>query len=344
MKPIFLITDYLGRFGTKYGAVPYRSGMDRELLSSLFRSRGLDPHFLKASQVQDMMPAVAGCLFLYTSSEDRGGAYKSYIEDVVLALSSMGAIVIPPYPFLRAHENKVLAELMRRSWGPALGDTLTSHAYGSYEEMTGDIHSFTFPVVVKRPAGSRSKAVWLASSPAALRRIARRISRVTRVAADMKDRLRRLRHRGYRPESTHRAAFIVQQFVPGLANDWKVLVLGNSYYALARRNRKNDFRASGSGSFSFTGSLPAGLLDFAAAAYSHFGVPFLSLDIACSEGTFHLLEVQFIYFGTYIIEHSPFYFVPSPHGGWETVHEVQTVEKAFVDGVVTWMENNNIPA
>jgi len=49
----------------------------------------------------------------------------------------------------------------------------------------------------------------------------------------------------------HRSKFIVQEFIPDLSNDWKVLVFWDKYYVLRRKNRPNDFRASGSGLFSF---------------------------------------------------------------------------------------------
>lgn len=41
MKKLYLITDYKGFFGSKYFDVPYRSGMDRELLASFLKARDM---------------------------------------------------------------------------------------------------------------------------------------------------------------------------------------------------------------------------------------------------------------------------------------------------------------
>ncbi len=35
MMKIYLISDYQGRFGTKFTGVPYRSGMDKEAAKEL---------------------------------------------------------------------------------------------------------------------------------------------------------------------------------------------------------------------------------------------------------------------------------------------------------------------
>jgi hypothetical protein len=342
MQQVVLITDYQGRFGTKYGAVPYRSGMDREIIAAEFRKAGFEPLFCRASHVQDLLPGVSGTIFLFTSSEDRGGAYKSYLEDLVLALTEMGATVIPRFPFLRAHNNKVFMELLRKRWGPATGDSLTSRCYGSYGEMTEDIGTYTWPVVVKRPDGFRSRGVWLASSAAELKRIARRISSTPHLLHDIKDYLRRFRHPNFMPASTHRGKFLVQQFIPGLANDWKVLVYGNRYYVLRRLNRKNDFRASGSGRLSYDEDPPAGLLDFAAGAFAWFNVPNISVDMAYDGTSWHLLELQFLYFGTYTIENAPHFFTPLPGGGWKRVREGSLLEREYVMSIIDYLRRNGL--
>jgi hypothetical protein len=102
---------------------------------------------------------------------------------------------------------------------------------------------------------------------------------------------------------------VVQEYIPGLQNDWKVLVFGDKYYPLLRQTRKNDFRASGSGLLSFPKELPDGMLDTIQTIVEYFNVPQLSADIGYDGNRFYIFELQFIYFGTYTIEHSQFYFM-----------------------------------
>ena len=49
----------------------------------------------------------------------------------------------------------------------------------------------------------------------------------------------------YHRASVHNRKFIVQNYIDGLSGDYKVLKYGSKFYSLYRKNRDNDFRASG---------------------------------------------------------------------------------------------------
>ena len=86
------------------------------------------------------------------------------------------------------------------------------------------------------------------------------------------------------PRSKNRKKFIVQNFISGLDNDWKILIYGKYYYVMFRPNKKNDFRASGSGHDNYIYGdktpIPKGLLTFAKSVYEYLNVPNISLDVA----------------------------------------------------------------
>ena len=65
-----------------------------------------------------------------------------------------------------------------------------------------------------------------------------------------------LRHKNYVRESWNRGKIVVQEFIPGLKNDYKVLIFGSKYYVLYRRVREGDFRASGQGLLEYRRELP----------------------------------------------------------------------------------------
>jgi glutathione synthase/RimK-type ligase-like ATP-grasp enzyme len=341
MKPVYLITDYQNRFGTKYTAVPYRSGMDKNVLTSEFQKYGIEPHFINASGLLEEKISVKDTLIIYTSSEDTGHHYKSFLEDLILSLESMGAIIIPSYKYLRAHNNKVLMEMLRKEWGAAIGDTLASRSYGSLEELEADSESIEYPAVIKRPEGFKSRGVFLAHNRNELIRIAGKISRSFHLKNAVKDLLRKLKHPGFTPESQNRRKFIVQKFVPELKNDWKVLVFGRKYYFLHRETRKNDFRASGSGLLSFPGSLPDGLADFTKRAFEYFDVPFISLDITFDGKSFNIVEAQFVYFGTYTIEHSEFWFEEKA-SGFELINGRSVIESVYAESVAEYLRHHKL--
>ena len=111
MKKIYLLTDYKGHFGSKHDAIPYRSGTDKNLLQKYFSEYGFKTVFLGFSEVDFRKMDFKNKYVLYTSSEDVGCHYKSYIEDIVYGLHLQGAQLIPGYKWLQAHNNKVFMEI-----------------------------------------------------------------------------------------------------------------------------------------------------------------------------------------------------------------------------------------
>lgn len=197
---------------------------------------------------------------------------------------------------------------------------------------------------IKLTDGDQSKHVRLLATPGEKRRIPKCLSRTFHPCCWSVNRIKpylRKIYPGYRAKSDHRRKFIIQNFVPGLEGDYKVLVFGEKYYVLHRKNRENDFRASGSGRFSFERELPPGLLDYAAKAFECFDVPFISLDIARGSEEFFLMEFQFVHFGAYTLEKSPFHFVERD-GHWQLMEGPSTLEEEFARAVCTYI--NRQPA
>ena len=110
-------------------------------------------------------------------------------------------------------------------------------------------------------------------------------------------------------------------------------------FVLHRANRKNDFRASGSGIFTFKENIPDGLLDFANKVFLTFNVPNLSLDIAYDSKQFYLIEYQALYFGTTTIQKAPFFF-HIDNNIWKLVKEKANLEKEYVNSIVRYISLN----
>ena len=337
-----LLTDYKGYFGSKFDSILYRSGFDKEKLHEYFLMRGHECSFLPIS---DLAPFddLRNYAILYTSSEDKGNFYKSYIEDVVLHLERNGMRMIPGYDLLRAHNNKVYMELLRKKLGHFWDDSLDSRVFGSLEELEHVVHLLEFPSVVKRFDGSLSRGVFLARDKKGLREVVKKISRVRFPKEDIKDRLRPIRHRGYVKESTNRNKFVIQRFIPGLINDWKILVYGKRLYILTRHNRENDFRASGSHCNYLAGSkskMPEGILDFALKVRDGLNVPHVSLDVVYDGTRFHVVEFQAIYFGTSTVNMSDVYFEKTD-SVWRQFKNDLSIEQLYVDGIDWFLKHEN---
>ncbi len=340
MEKIFILTDYKNIFGSKHNATPYRSGMDKDLLKKYFEESNFEVNFLEFSEIDFRKMNFKDKYVLYTSSEDIGYHYKDYIEDIILGLHLQGAILIPEYKYLRANSNKVFMEILRDQMNLDSIKNIKSHHFGTIEELNNRIDEFTFPVVIKSAAGAMSSGVRLAHNKKELIKIAKRLSRTKYLYDELWDYGRSIKHKGYIRESKYRKKFIIQDFTPGLKNDWKILVFGDRYYIFLRPSRKNDFRASGSGADKYIYGknffIPDGIFDFAKSVFEKIKAPFLSIDIGYNEKDFYLFEFQVIYFGTVGHERSSCYYV-NENSSWIEKKNALDIEKVYVDSIVKFI-------
>lgn len=341
MKSILILTDYKGFFGSKQLSPIYRGGMDLDKIISCFRDHGIEARVVSFSEGVPMRIEKENTYILYTSSEDHEHRYKSFIEDILLDLEQRGLHIIPSFACLKAHDNKAAMELLRARTNFPEIQTIRSRVFGTLEELKQAAGELEYPVVVKTHAGAMSRGVAKADNADELIRSAAKFSRSFSLRHDLKELLRKVKYRNrYVKESFHRSKFVVQNLIPGLKNDWKVLVYGSRCYALRRDNRDNDFRASGSGKFHFSRDLPAGMLDFALSVRKHFNVPHISLDIGFDGAKFHLIEFQFINFGTTTIEKAPHYFINSP-SGWVIIESKSDLELVYAESILDFISLNN---
>ena len=140
--------------------------------------------------------------------------------------------------------------------------------------------------------------------------------------------------------SLHRKKFILQEFLPGLESDFKILVYYDRYYVLHRQNRTGDFRASGSGIFDLPEEPGDQLLDFAERVHRSFDVPMSSLDIARTGKELRVLEFQFLHFGPLTMEQAAFFFMKQ-NGRWTRIEQSSIVEEEFARSVVMYIREKN---
>lgn len=347
MADLILLVDYKNHFGSKHDAIPYRSGMDKDMLYTFFRSLG---HNVKFKQFNDVTPSDSewrGAKVLYTSSEDNGLVYKQYIEDVILALTDIGADIIPSYRYLRANNNKVYMELLRQVIkGSNITDLKCMH-FGCLEELLTSKKEIIFPVVVKGSAGAMGKNVFLARDLKELINVVKkRITPNPSLWFRFKEKGRIIKHQGYLPDSRYIGKFVLQEFIPDLKNDWKVYYFGDKAFVFYRPVfAKRIFKASGGGydnySYGNKANIPAGLLDFGWEMFLRLNVPNASFDIAWNIKSFYLLEFQCLYFGTAGIlkRYSSEYFQKTKDGWIDIPNKEGIVEKIYAESIDYYLGN-----
>lgn len=339
MKTITALVDYKRKFGSKHFDTPYRSGMDKVKLSNYFQELGYHLQYNFLNEIDLKSKEHLGQDFIYTSSEDIGYAYKSYIEDLIFALELSGANVIPSYKHLRMNNNKVFMELMRDYAN--ITDNMHAVSFSSLEDLKMKLHLIKFPVVFKPSSGASGTGVSMVKNEKEL------ISKIKEInkrnyKMDFRDYIRSLRHKGYIKECLYREKFILQELIPNLVNDWKVYLFGEKLYIFKRPILKGrGIRASGGGYdnyfYGIEAEAPDGLFDFAQNIYNKIDVPHLSIDIAYNGKEFYLIEFQSLYFGTAGIPYSDGYF--SKKGtNWEFIPKKFEIEKVYADSIVNYLE------
>lgn len=338
---VIALTDYKDRFGSKHFDNPYRSGMDKVVLKEIFAQAGYQLSFYRFEEILIKNINVKYIPVIYTSSEDDGYIYKSYIEDIVYNLELQGARVVPAFPYLKANNNKVFMELLRKNCGLDEINTMDTFVFGCLEELKKNIGLIRFPVVVKTAEGASGTGVFKANNEKELISVVKKISRTRNTRYEIHDLLRSYKHKNYIRDSRFRNKFILQQFIPDLVNDWKIYILGNRYYIFYRPVFKHrGFRASGGGydNYLYDEQAPKaeGLFDFARKVASAFPVPQFSLDIAFDGKQFHLIEFQFLYFGTAGIPYSRGYYTEE-NGTWNFVEDNSGIEKVYAESIIKFI-------
>ncbi|MEL7270208.1 MAG: hypothetical protein AAGL34_11590 [Bacteroidota bacterium] len=338
MKTLLALLDYKSKFGSKHFDTPYRSGMDKDKLSKYFLELGIQIEYRFLNEIDFKHDSFKGRDIIYTSSEDTGYQYKSYIEDLIYALELSGANVIPSYRHLRMNNNKVFMEMTRDYLG--LTHNINSLVFGSLKDLEMKLHEIRYPVVFKAAGGASGTGVALVENKQELIKKVKEISK-RNLKSDLRDYVRSLRHKGYIRESLYRQKFILQELIPNLVNDWKVYFFGEKLYIFKRPILDGrGIKASGGGYdnyfYGLEAEAPDGLFDFTLDIFKKMDVPHISIDIAYDGVAFYLIEFQSLYFGTAGIPYSKGYFTKTS-GQWMFVEEKLEIEKAYADSIASYL-------
>jgi hypothetical protein len=337
-KIIYALIDYNGNFESKYNAIPYHSGMDKSLLEKYFSECNYQIVFVKFAEVINYPPDFwTGKPVIYNSSEDTGYHYKDFIEDIIYYLELSGGIMIPSYRYLKANNNKVFMELLRHQLNNGIFNNLKSKVFGTIEEVNEVKAALNYPQVFKQAAGAMSEGVGIAKNQKDLISKLKQISRTPDYFRELWEIGRTFKYKDYKKESRFRKKFILQDFIPGLSGDYKVLVFSNKFYILKRSVKKGDFRASGSGLRKFEKEIPEGLLDFAANISEILDVPNASLDVAFDGKTFFLVEFQCLYFGSFTLSFSKFHWIRK-NNQFELIESKSDLELEYAHSIAAYLD------
>lgn len=233
---------------------------------------------------------------------------KQYINDVLFARFFNKSNIVPPLQTIIAHENKGLQGMLAKE----LGIAMIPQSYHCSAPV--DAPYLDYPAVFKKLDGAGSSGVSLVySNKELISKIKRNIietASIKKIKEAGKNIVRQLLNRKEQAKYLERkATFVSQSFIPNLAFDYKVLVLGDKCYFLKRNIKKGDFRASGSGQFELVEHISTSLIEFALNVKKKLNTPYCSLDLVeYGNGEIGLIEFQTVHFGPYTLFNSIYAF------------------------------------
>ena len=339
MKKMLIIKDLRGWFWSTYPNWETPVSLDVVYMEKFFTDCG---YAVEISSYLDFDYGkdYSGYCVLYGSAEDYCGGSKAFIEDIIVHLHNQGAELLPEFKYFRAHDNKVMMEIIRYGFEDEALKTIQTKVWPSLETLKQE-EIKEYPVIIKRADGAGGEGVFLAYNQKKLYKYAEKVSRVTNLlqyyylsCVNVKQ---RLLHKPLVP--INNTKFLTQNYIAGLDGDYKVLVFGDHYYVLHRLNRKNDFRASGSGQFTKDNTDKIDeILDFAKACTKEIRTPWLSLDICYDGKLCHLIEFQCITFGFKAMSMSEMHYVQE-NGKWKVIEGRVVPEKEFCYSVQYYLEH-----
>jgi len=281
-------------------------------------------------------------LIFYTFSQKYNR--RMYIRDLIYHLHRAGHRVIPPYDLLLCHENKGFQEMHKKRMGL---DSFPALYLSGLTEL--EQYNLEYPLVLKTPDGSNGKGVYLIHDEEQLRTTLNRLNRpslLLKMDLFRRKYLRLKKHYPPYPDYTNRADywqyrdyilpetnFILQQFIPGLTYDIRILVLFDKYYVVRRNIIPGDFRASGAKRYDFNYVPDNSLLLYAETIYKQLqSGPFLSMDIGCVGDQFFLFEFQAIHFGLNPFVKNKGYYMKNG-GNWHFLPRLNTIETDMAEAL-----------
>lgn len=335
-KEILIITDYKGAYRQD---ISRSQGIELDKMKDVLKKADFIVEEIKYNDLLKRgLKQIKNKIIVYTSSENI--EYKEYIKDIMYELAKEN-VLVPRYDLLMCHEDKIYQEILKESLGIY---SLDARIYATLRDIEGDMSKIKFPIVIKKSVGAGSISVYKANNEKELKKKIKKMNRGRDYwefyAKALYKKVKGNLSPYYFEDEKYFGRYVLQEFVPDLENDWKVLVFGNKYYALKREVRKKDFRASGSGKFSF--EIPEiEVLDYAKAIYEKMDVPFLSLDLCMDRNKkVYLIEFQGLHFGPYTLIRSPHYFVEK--NGWEKIEKESSLAETYGEAIIEYLKEMEV--
>lgn len=343
-KKIILVTGDNAFFGQ--ARKPWAS-MNVATINSILENAGYEIERRAWHEMVNIEEPVHDAIIFYTFHQKANN--RQYIKDMIFLHDNGTNLILPSKELLNCHENKGYQEILKKRLGIK---SLKAFYFSSIGQIAN--YNIEYPVVLKGDEGSNGTQVFLIHSEQELKDkvkkeftkrsfgikmdlLRRKYLRSKKTYAEYPNYSNEQDYAEYAPYITTHQNFILQEFVPDRDCDYRILALGNKYFAIKRMTRKNDFRASGAKKFIADFPLDKRMLEYTKDLYHKLNTPFVSIDLCEKDGQFYLVEFQALHFGVNVLVKTKGYY--DSEKNWEFVEQVPHLEKSLAEGLLYYLEN-----
>ena len=228
-------------------------------------------------------------------------------EKIYFAENYLGKIVMPNYSTIWHFESKIAQSYIFKEFGVPSPYTAVSFDVDDSKEQAEKIG---LPLVFKRSYGASSKNVRLIRKKKAIKLLLEReyfqifwdsvkkthTKKIMRILSSLFKRWFwfKIKQKIFNEEQFGYTYF--QRFVPGNNSDLRITVIGDRFaYGFWRNNRRNDFRASGSGNLDFKRPIPEEVIHFCMKLNGRLNFDSMAYDILFDGKDFVISEMSYGY-------------------------------------------------
>lgn len=250
-------------------------------------------------------------------------ASQHYKEKVFFIEKHLNKLVFPNYQTVWHYESKIAQSYLFSHYSIQSPNTFVSF---DYHDASLFVKSARLPIVFKESYGAGGSKVKLFKDRLQLQKVVKQ-----RFASQLWKESKRLRNKAkyifllsrswfwrkifdaFTSKSPYVNTIYLQELAPKNTRDLRITVIGGKYaYAFWRLNRKNDFRASGSGFIDYTSEIPDSPVLYCIEKSKEFGFDSMAYDLVYKGNEFEIIEMSCTYSDTALF-HAPGYWY-AEHG------------------------------
>ncbi|MFH1119645.1 MAG: hypothetical protein V1775_07455 [Bacteroidota bacterium] len=239
-----------------------------------------------------------------------------FAKELLFSVEAAGKLVYPDSRSTWHFDDKLGQKYLMEAMGLPL---VPAYAFYDKTEALKWVENAEFPLVFKLRGGAGGRNVRLLRSRQQARRIIKKAFgrgiRQYDAIGGIKDKIRRYRL-GLSPAKEVIKAFLhlvypirlekskgrdkgyvyFQKFIPGCDTDIRVQLVGDRSWAMIRKVRENDFRASGSGNIDFDMSkVPMDAIELSVMVARKLGMQSLAIDLLPYNGGYGIVEISYAF-------------------------------------------------